>query len=75
MVCIHRCILQKAEIDLSVRSVFSKTPGALKKAGETNLMFYLNLSGIFICPKRNISFNKSMSGPQMVDSQVKSLPA
>lgn len=75
MVCIHRCILQKAEIDLSFHSVFSKTPVALKKAGETNLMFYLNRSGIFICPKQNISFNKDMSGPRMDDSQVKSLPA
>lgn len=50
MVCIHRCILQKAEIDLSFHSVFPKTLVALKKAGETNLLFYLNLPGIFVCP-------------------------
>lgn len=74
MVCIHRCILQKAEIDLSFHSVFSKTPVALRKAGETNLMFYLNLSGIFICSKQNTSFNKGTSSPRIDDSQVKSLP-
>jgi hypothetical protein len=66
--------LQKAEIDLSFHSVFSKTPLALRKAGETNLMFYLNLSGIFVCPKQNISFNKGMLGPRIDDTQVKSLP-
>lgn len=58
----------------SVVSLFSPRLAALKKAGETNLMFYLNLSGIFICPEQNISFNKGMSDPQMDDSQVKSLP-
>lgn len=57
-----------------VHSVFCKTSVALKKAGETNLMFYLNLSGTFICPKENISFNKGMSDPQMDDSQEKSSP-
>lgn len=64
MVCIHRCILQKAEIDLSFHD-FLQDSVASKKAGETNLMFYLNLSGIFIGPNQNISFNKGMSGPQM----------
>lgn len=49
MACIHRCVLQKAEIDLLFHSVFSKTPVALKKAGEINVMIYLNLSVIFIC--------------------------
>lgn len=73
MVCVHRCILQKVEIDLSL-TLFSVRPVALKKAGETNLMFYLNLSGTFICPKENISFNKGMSDPQMDDSQEKSSP-
>lgn len=38
----------KAEIELSFHFVFSKTPGALGKAGETNLRFYLSLLGIFI---------------------------
>ena len=46
----------------------------IQDKNKNNLMFYLNLSGIFICLKQNISFNKGMPDPQMDDSQVKSLP-